>query len=160
MVGQFRDTRPGVCRVRLSQGAMQNKLVDRALAVWLLITADGGGSNGVRVRLWKVVLRKLSDELGLTIHMRHFPPGTCRWNEIEHRMFCHMTENWTARSPIDYLTVVHLVGQAETSKGFTIQAELDESQSETGKEVSDEEMARLRITRCTFHGEWNCSLAP
>ena len=126
----------------------------------LLITADGGGSNGVRVRLWKVVLRKLSDELGLTIHMRHFPPGTSKWNKIEHRMFCHITENWRARPLIDHLTVVNLINHAGTSKGLTIQAELDESQYETGKTVSDEEMAKLRITRCAFHGEWNYSFTP
>jgi hypothetical protein len=126
----------------------------------LLITADGGGSNGVRVRLWKVVLRKLSDELDLTIHMRHFPPGTSKWNKIEHRMFCHITENWRARPLIDYLTVVNLISHAGTSKGLTIQAELDESQYETGKTVSDEEMAKLRITRCVFHGERNYSFAP
>ena len=126
----------------------------------LLITADGGGSNGVRVRLWKLVLRKLSDQLGLTIHMRHFPPGTSKWNKIEHRMFCHITENWRARPLIDYLTVVNLISHAGTSKGLTIQAELDESQYETGKTVSDEEMAQLRITRSAFHGEWNYSFAP
>jgi len=126
----------------------------------LLITADGGGSNGVRVRLWKVVLRKLSDELGMTIHMRHFPPGTSKWNKIEHRMFCHITENWRAHPLIDYLTVVNLISHAGTSKGLTIQAELDESQYETGKTVSDEGMAKLRITRCVFHGEWNYSFAP
>jgi hypothetical protein len=126
----------------------------------LLITADGGGSNGVRVRLWKVVLRKLSDELGLTIHMRHFPPGTSKWNKIEHRMFCHITENWRARPLTDHLTVVNLISHAGTSKGLTIQAELDESQYETGKKVSDEEMAKLRITRCAFHGEWNYSFTP
>jgi len=126
----------------------------------LLITADGGGSNGVRVRLWKVVLRKLSDELGLTIQMRHFPPGTSKWNKIEHRMFCHITENWRARPLIDHLTVVNLISHAGTSKGLTIKAELDESQYETGKTVSDEEMAKLRITRCAFHGEWNYSFTP
>ncbi|MEI8123441.1 MAG: ISAzo13 family transposase [bacterium] len=126
----------------------------------LLITADGGGSNGVRVRLWKVVLRKLSDEMGLTIHMRHFPPGTSKWNKIEHRMFCHITENWRARPLIDHLTVVNLISHAATSKGLTIRAELDESQYETGKRVSDDEMAKLRITRCAFHGEWNYSFTP
>jgi len=123
----------------------------------LLITSDGGGSNGVRVRLWKVVLRRLSDELGLTIHMRHFPPGTSKWNKIEHRMFCHITENWRARPLIDYQTVVNLISHAGTSKGLVIQAELDDSQYETGKAVSDEEMAKLRIARCDFHGEWNYS---
>jgi hypothetical protein len=126
----------------------------------LLITADGGGSNGVRVRLWKVVLRKLSDELGLTVHVRHFPPGTSKWNKIEHRMFCHITENWRARPLVDYLTVVNLIGHAGTSKGLSIRAELDEWIYPTGKTVSDEEMAKLRITRCAFHGEWNYSLSP
>lgn len=126
----------------------------------LLITADGGGSNGVRVRLWKVVLRKLSDELGLAIHMRHFPPGTSKWNKIEHRMFCHITENWRARPLIDHLTIVNLISHAGTSQGLTIRAELDDAQYETGKKVSDEEMAKLRIARCAFHGEWNYSFAP
>ena len=126
----------------------------------LLITADGGGSNGVRVRLWKVALRRLSDELGLTIHMRHFPPGTSKWNKIEHRMFCHITENWRARPLTDHLTIVNLISNAGTSKGLTIKAELDEAQYETGITVSDEEMAALRITRCPFHGEWNYSFAP
>jgi len=126
----------------------------------LLITADGGGSNGVRVRLWKVVLRRLSDELGLTIHMRHFPPGTSKWNKIEHRMFCHITENWRARPLMDHLTIVNLISHAGTSKGLTIQAELDDSQYETGIKVSDEEMAKLRITRCLFHGDWNYSFKP
>jgi transposase len=126
----------------------------------LLITADGGGSNGVRVRLWKVVLRKLSDELGLTIQVRHFPPGTSKWNKIEHRMFCHITANWRARPLMDYLTVVNLISHTRTSKGLSIQAELDESNYETGKTVSGEEMAKLRITRDPFHGEWNYSFSP
>ena len=126
----------------------------------LLITADGGGSNGVRVRLWKVVLRKLSDELGLAIHVRHFPPGTSKWNKIEHRMFCHITANWRAHPLIDYLTVVNLISHAGTSQGLSIQAELDEANYETGKKVSDEEMAQLRITRDAFHGEWNYSFSP
>src|SRR6266436_312856 len=126
----------------------------------LLITADGGGSNGARVRLWKVVLQELSDELGLTIHVRHFPPGTSKWNKIEHRMFCHITENWRARPLVDYLTVVSLISHTSTSKGLSIRAELDESDYPTGKTVSDEQMANLRITREAFHGEWNYSFAP
>ena len=126
----------------------------------LLITADGGGSNGVRVRLWKVVLRKLSDELGLTVHVRHFPPGTSKWNKIEHRMFCHITENWRARPLVDYATVVNLIGHAGTSKGLCIRAELDESDYATGKTISKEEMAKLNITREAFHGEWNYSFSP
>jgi len=126
----------------------------------LLITADGGGSNGVRVRLWKVVLQELSNQLGLTIHVRHFPPGTSKWNKIEHRMFCHITENWRARPLVDYLTVVNLISHTGTSKGLSIRAELDESDYPTGKTVSDEQMANLRITREAFHGEWNYSFAP
>jgi hypothetical protein len=126
----------------------------------LLITADGGGSNGTRVRLWKVVLRRLSDELGLTIHVRHFPPGTSKWNKIEHRMFCHITENWRARPLVDYVTVVSLISHAGTSKGLLIRAELDESGYPTGKTVSHEEMAKLNITREAFHGEWNYSMCP
>ena len=126
----------------------------------LVITADGGGSNGVRVRLWKVVLQELSDELGLTIHVRHFPPGTSKWNKIEHRMFCHITENWRARPLVDYMTVVNLISHTGTSKGLAIRAELDESDYATGKTVSDEQMANLRITRDAFHGEWNYSFAP
>jgi hypothetical protein len=126
----------------------------------LLITADGGGSNGVRVRLWKVVLQGLSNQLGLTIQVRHFPPGTSKWNKIEHRMFCHITENWRAHPLVDYLTVVNLISHTGTSKGLSIRAELDESDYPTGKTVSDEQMAKLRITREAFHGEWNYSFAP
>jgi DNA-binding phage protein len=126
----------------------------------LVITADGGGSNGARVRLWKVVLQELSDELGLTIHVRHFPPGTSKWNKIEHRMFCHITENWRARPLVDYMTVVNLISHTSTSKGLAIRAELDESDYHTGKTVSEEQMANLRITRDAFHGEWNYSFAP
>jgi hypothetical protein len=126
----------------------------------LLITADGGGSNGARVRLWKVVLRKLSNELGMAIHVRHFPPGTSKWSKIEHRMFCHITENWRARPLVDYVTVVSLISHVGTSKGLSIRAELDEADYPTGKTVSDEQMANLKITREAFHGEWNYSLSP
>jgi hypothetical protein len=126
----------------------------------LLITADGIGSNGIRVRLWKVVFRKLSDELGLIIHMRHFPRGARKPNKIEHRLFCHITETGRARPPIDPMTVVNPIGHAGTGKGLTIKAGLAESLYETGKSVSDGQMARLRITRCSFPGERNYLFAP
>ena len=126
----------------------------------LLITSDGGGSNGTRVRLWKTSLSKLANQLGLTIHMRHFPPGTSKWNKIEHRMFCHITENWRGRPLIDHITIVNLISNTRTAQGLTIQAELDPSMYETGKVITDEEMEKLAITRCAFHGEWNYSLAP
>src|SRR5213594_4103186 len=126
----------------------------------ILITADGGGSNASRNRLWKVELQQLADEIGLALYVRHFPPGTSKWNKIEHRMFCHITENWRARPLVDYLTVVNLISHTGTSKGLSIRAELYESDYPTGKTVSDVPMAKLRITREAFHGEWNYSFTP
>jgi hypothetical protein len=126
----------------------------------LLITADGGGSNGARVRLWKVELQRLADELGLRLHMRHFPPGTSKWNKIEHRMFCHITENWRGRPLISRLAVVELIAATRTSKGLVLHAELDEATYETGKTVTDAQMESLALERCEFHGEWNYSLSP
>lgn len=126
----------------------------------LLITADGGGSNGSRVRLWKIALHKLAQELGLHLHVRHFPPGTSKWNKIEHRMFCHVTANWRAHPLIDYVTIIELISNAGTSKGLSIQAEIDSAMDETGKEVSDKELAAINIQRCDFHGDWNYSLKP
>lgn len=126
----------------------------------LLITADGGGSNGSRLRLWKVELQRLADELGLRLHVRHFPPGTSKWNKIEHRMFCHITENWRGRPLVSRVVVVELICATRTAQGLAIHADLDEATYETGKTVSDEEMNALAIERCDFHGEWNYSLSP
>jgi transposase len=126
----------------------------------LLLTSDGGGSNGTRVRLWKVVLRQLASDLGLEIHVRHLPPGTSKWNKIEHRMFSHITENWRGRPLMDYVTVVNSISNTRTKTGLHIRAELDDSKYETGKIVSEEEMATLPIFRCDFHGEWNYSFKP
>lgn len=131
-----------------------------AQAKELLIMADGGGSNGSRVRLWKVVLGKLAKELRMTLHVRHFPPGTSKWNKIEHRMFCHVTENWRGRPLTDYLTIVELISHTSTSKGLSIQAEIDPAMYETGKEVSDEELTAVNVQRSAFHGEWNYSMNP
>jgi transposase len=126
----------------------------------LLITADGGGSNGSRVRLWKVELQRLADELGLLVNVRHFPPGTSKWNKIEHRMFCHITENWRGRPLVSRMAVVELIAATRTAQGLTIHAELDESDYETGQAVSDEQMKSLAFKPCDFHGEWNYSLEP
>jgi hypothetical protein len=98
--------------------------------------------------------------LGLTIHIRHFPPGTSKWNKIEHRMFCHITENWRARPLTSRMAVVDLISNTTTSKGLTIQAALDESEYETGKKVPDEMMAAVSLHKCEFHGEWNYSISP
>ena len=126
----------------------------------LLITADGGGSNGSRVRLWKVALDQLAQQLGMSLHVRHFPPGTSKWNKIEHRMFCHVTKNWRAHPLTDYVTIINLISNAGTSKGLSIKAEIDPAMYQTGKTVSDEQLAAINLQRCDFHGDWNYSLSP
>lgn len=126
----------------------------------LLITADGGGSNGYRTRLWKREVQKLSNELGITIQVCHFPPGTSKWNKIEHQMFSFMSKNWRGR-PLDSLgTIVNLIASTTTKKGLQIEAEIDKNEYEKGIKVSDEEMALLNIERDSFHGEWNYKIMP
>lgn len=126
----------------------------------LLITADCGGSNGHRLRLWKVELQKLANELQLELHVSHFPPGTSKWNKIEHRMFCHITENWRGKPLVSRAVIVNLIGNTKTRTGLTIKAELDESRYPTGIKVSDEELAAVRIKREKFHGDWNYTILP
>jgi hypothetical protein len=126
----------------------------------LLITADGGGSNGSRVRLWKYELQKLATELGITIHVCHFPPGTSKWNKIEHRMFCHITENWRSRPLESMATVVSLISGTTTVQGLKINAALDETDYVAGIKISDEVMEDIAITRDKFHGEWNYQINP
>jgi Rhodopirellula transposase DDE domain len=126
----------------------------------LLVTADGGGSNGSRCRLWKVELQGLADETGLSISVCHFPPGTSKWNKIEHRMFCHITENWRGRPLVSREVVVNLIGHTTTKTGLAIRSELDEGSYPTGRKVSDEQMEELSIKRDKFHGEWNYSILP
>ena len=126
----------------------------------LLITADGGGSNGSRCRLWKVELQRFADETGLGISVCHFPPGTSKWNKIEHRMFCHITENWRGRPLVSRGVVVNLIGHTTTKTGLSIRSELDERSYPTGREVTDEQMEGLSIRRDKFHGEWNYTIRP
>ena len=126
----------------------------------LLITADGGGSNSSRSRLWKFELQKLADALGLGISVCHFPPGTSKWNKIEHRMFCHITEHWRGRPLVSHEVVVNLIGATTTQSGLAIRSELDEGRYLTGRQVSDEQMATLSIKRDVFHGEWNYTMSP
>jgi Rhodopirellula transposase DDE domain len=126
----------------------------------LLITADGGGSNGSRCRLWKVELQRLADETGLRISVCHFPPGTSKWNKIEHRMFCHITENWRGRPLVSREVVVNLIGHTTTKTGLAIRSELDENSYPTGREVTDPQMESLSIKRDQFHGEWNYTIKP
>ena len=124
----------------------------------LTITADCGGSNGVRVRLWKTQLQKLSDETNLTIRVLHYPPGTSKWNRIEHRMFCHITQNWRGRPLTDRLTVVELIGATTTKTGLTVTCVLDEATYEKGIKVSDAEMDMLDISGDAFHPDWNYTI--
>jgi hypothetical protein len=127
----------------------------------LLITADGGGSNSSRSRLWKVELQGLADESGLHIHVCHFPPGTSKWNKIEHRMFCHITENWRGRPLIDHEVIVQLIGSTTTDTGLTIHAELDQNSYPTGIAISDQQMEELNLSRAKFHGnDWNYIIKP
>jgi len=126
----------------------------------LLITADGGGSNSARSRLWKVELQRFADRTGLTVSVSHFPPGTSKWNKIEHRLFCHITENWRGRPLVDHETVVQLIGSVRTSTGLTVKAKLDTGTYPLGIKVPDAEMDSLVITTEDFHGEWNYTIHP
>jgi len=129
-------------------------------ATELLITADGGGSNGSRSRLWKVRLQALADELRVKISVCHFPPGTSKWNKIEHRMFCHITENWRGRPLVSHAVVVNLIGSTKTRTGLRVGAELDTNLYATGIKVTDKEFEAIRLKRETFHGEWNYMITP
>ena len=126
----------------------------------LLITADGGGSNGSRNRLWKWELQQFADEMGLRVSVCHFPPGTSKWNKIEHRMFCHITENWRSRPLVSREVVVNLIGHTTTRSGLAIRSELDENSYPTGQPVTAEQMESLSLKRDKFHGDWNYSLTP
>jgi hypothetical protein len=129
-------------------------------ATELMITADGGGSNTSRNRLWKKSLQSLADELDITLHVHHFPPGTSKWNKIEHRLFCFITKNWRGRPLTTYEVIVNLIASTTTKAGLTVRAAIDPRRYETGIAVSDEELAHLRITRARFHGDWNYSIKP
>src|SRR5467141_28111 len=126
----------------------------------LTITADGGGSNGSRVRLWKVELQKFADTTGLVLHVHHYPPGTSKWNKIEHRMFCHITQNWRARPLTDRLAVVELIAATTTKTGLKVESALDTATYEKGIKVSDAEMKALDIQGDAFHPEWNYTIRP
>jgi Rhodopirellula transposase DDE domain len=126
----------------------------------LTITADCGGSNGARVRLWKLELQRLADESGLTLHVHHYPPGTSKWNRIEHRLFCHITQNWRGRPLTDRLAVVELIGATTTKSGLKVECALDTRAYQKGIKVSDAEMAALDITGDAFHPEWNYTIKP
>jgi transposase len=126
----------------------------------LLITADGGGSNGSRIRLWKVELQRLADEVGIPITVSHFPPGTSKWNKIEHRLFSFISQNWRGKPLISHEVIVNLIASTTTARGLKVQAELDPTSYPVGQRVSLREMAAVNLRRDDFHGEWNYTIAP
>jgi hypothetical protein len=126
----------------------------------LMITADGGGSNGSRVRLFKIELQKLADETGLTLQVCHYPPGTSKWNKIEHRLFCHITQTWRGKPLTSRLAVVELIAATTTTTGLTVRCELDTRAYPKGIKITDAEMATLSIKGDEFHPEWNYTISP
>jgi hypothetical protein len=126
----------------------------------LLITADGGGSNSHRSRLWKVALQELADQIDLKLQVCHFPPGTSKWNKIEHRLFSYITQNWRGKPLVSRQAIVNLIASTTTKTGLIVRAALDTNHYDTGIKVSDEQMGRLRLTPNEFHGEWNYSIMP
>jgi transposase len=131
-----------------------------AQATTLYITADGGGSNGSRLRLWKVALQNLADRTGLTLTVSHFPRGTSKWNKIEHRLFCHITRNWRGRPLESYQIIVSLISHTTTQDGLRVRAALDRRRYATKKKVSDQELGEVHIAPHDFHGDWNYTVSP
>ena len=126
----------------------------------LLITADGGGSNGSRLRLWKAELQKLANELGFPIHVSHFPPGTSKWNKIEHRLFSFVSQNWRGKPLISHEVIVNLIAATTTKTGLVVRSEVDRGIYPKGIKISDEELAEVKLKEHKFHGEWNYTVAP
>ncbi len=126
----------------------------------LLITADAGGSNGWRLRLWKLGLQKLADKTGLSVSVCHFPPGTSKWNKVEHRLFSFISSNWRGEPLLDYETIINLIARTTTAKGLKVTCRLDRRKYSTGRKVTDEEMKCVNLTMNTFHGEWNYTIHP
>ena len=126
----------------------------------LLITADGGGSNGSRLRLWKIELQKLADETGLEIAVCHLPPGTSKWNKIEHRLFSFISQNWRGKPLISHEVIVNLIAATTTKTGLKVRCQLDTQSYPKGIVVSDDELAQVNLQPADFHGEWNYAISP
>jgi hypothetical protein len=158
-VGITHDTAEfAVASIRLWREKMGRRRYPKARE--LMITADCGGSNAARARLWKLELQKFADETGLMIKVRHYPPGTSKWNKIEHRLFCHITQNWRGRPLIDRAAVVELIAATTTKNGLKVESALDTRTYQTGIKVSAAQMKSLNIRGETFHPEWNYTVVP
>ena len=126
----------------------------------VLITADSGGSNIARCKLWKVALQDFADKTGLTVHVCHFPPGTSKWNKIEHRLFCHITQNWRGQPLAELEIIVQLIGRTTTHEGLKVKAALDRRSYPQGIKVGDDELETIQLRRANFHGDWNYAVSP
>ena len=126
----------------------------------LLITADGGGSNGSRLRLWKWELQRLATKTGLSITVSHFPPGTSKWNKIEHRLFSHISMNWRGKPLTSLATIVSLIAATKSDSGLRVRCELDKAKYPKGVKVTDKQMAKLKLKPDSFHGDWNYKIRP
>lgn len=158
-VGTDHDTASfAVATVRRWWFAMGQELYPNAKE--LMITADGGGSNGSRVRLWKLELQRLADELDIPIRVSHFPPGTSKWNKIEHRLFSYISLNWRGQPLVSHEVIVNLIAATTTRNGLKVRAQLDTTPYPKGIKISDDEFASIRLARDDFHGEWNYTIAP
>ena len=158
-VGRDHDT-PAFAVASIRQWWKMMGKVSYPNAEELLITADAGGSNGYRSRVWKVRLQALADELNLRIRVCHFPPGTSKWNKIEHRLFCHITQNWRGKPLRTFETIVDLIGHTRTAKGLRVRAKLDKRRYPTGIAVTDAELKDIALRPHDFHGEWNYQVVP
>ena len=158
-VGTDHDTASfAVASIRRWWFGMGREIYPRAAD--LLICADCGGSNGYRVRLWKIELQNLTSETGLRVTICHFPPGTSKWNKVEHRLFSHISMNWRGRPLVSHEVIVKLIGETTTSMGLEVKAQLDKRKYPTKVKITDEEMKRVKIRAHNFHGEWNYSINP
>jgi hypothetical protein len=158
-VGLTHDTASfAVATIRRWWRHMGQKAYPRARSV--LITADGGGSNGARVRLWKWELQRLANETGLTIHVCHLPPGTSKWNKIEHRLFSFISQNWRGRPLLTHATIVNLIGSTRTEGGLKVRCMLDRRVYPTKVKISETQMRTIHLIPDTFHGEWNYTIRP
>jgi len=126
----------------------------------LLITADSGGSNSARCKLWKCALQEFADQTGLKVHVCHFPPGTSKWNKIEHRLFCHITQNWRGKPLSELEIIVQLIGNTTTQEGLKVQAAVDRGNYPKGIKVTDDELETIQLSRAKFHGDWNYTVSP
>jgi hypothetical protein len=158
-VGIDHDTASFAARtIRRWWRTMGNPVYPKARS--LLITADSGGSNGARVRLWKLELQRLADATGLTVTVCHFPPGTSKWNKIEHRLFSYISANWRGRPLTSLVTIVNLIAATRTTTGLRVRAEIDKGKYPQGRVITNEEMASLRLRPHRFHGDWNYTIRP